>query len=168
MESYLRPLENINQISLAAMELANLAKNDKRAYDLVIRKNVFINKILPGITLRKLSTTELAYYAAPYQKPSNRKPLLQYLREQPFVNKSSAAIPVIRRYSEWLQNSSLQKLMLYGWPGLITTMDDVKWAEENLSHLTLGDLGNGLHNLPECSPTTIAKQINEWIDYSFK
>ncbi len=167
MESYLRPLIDNQQISLAAMELANLAKDDKKAYDLIMRKNIFINKVLPGITLRKLSPLEMTYYAAPFQKPNSRKPLLQYLREQPFVNKTSAAIPVIRRYSEWLQNSSLQKLMFYGMPGLITTMDDVRWAEEHLPNLTLCDLGNGLHNLPECSPIAIANEINEWLDCYF-
>ena len=164
MEAYLRPLIDINQISLAAQELANLAKHDKKSYDLVMRKNIFINKILPGITLRKLSQLELAHYAAPYQKSNSRKPLWQYLREQPFVNKASAAIPVIRRYSAWLQKSTLPKLMFYGLPGLITTMDDVQWAMDTLPNLSLYDLGNGLHNLPECSPIAIANEINGWID----
>ncbi len=164
MESYLRPLTNSNQISIAAHELANLAKHDKKSYDLVVRKNIFIHKILQGITLRKLSQLELSHYAAPFQKSNSRKPLWQYLREQPFVNKSSAAIPVIRRYSAWLQKSPLPKLMFYGLPGLITTMADVQWAMDNLPNLNLYDLGNGLHNLPECSPIAIANEINEWID----
>ena len=162
MESYLRPVVDIHEISLAAQELANLAKQDKKSYDLVMRKNIFLTKILSGITLRKLNPLELAYYIEPYQKISSRKPLWQYLMEQPFVNKSSAAIPVIRRYSAWLQKSSLPKLMFYGLPGLLTTIDDVRWARENLPHLTIVDVGNGLHNLPECEPFVIAQELNNW------
>lgn len=162
MESYLRPLTDIHQVSLAAQEIANLGRHDKKSYDLVIRKNIFLTKILPGITLRQLNPVELANYLTPFQKISSRKPLWQYIMEQPFVNKSSAAIPVIRRYSSWLQKSSLPKLMFYGLPGLLTTMDDVQWAKDHLTHLNVVDVGNGLHNLPECEPFVIADEIVNW------
>ncbi len=164
MESYLRPITNVEQVSLAAQELANLAKQDDLVYDLVIRKNIFLTKILPGITLRKLNPIELACYVAPFHKMSSRKLLLQYLMEQPFVNEESPAIPVIKRYSNWLQKSSLPKLMFYGLPGLLTTMDDVQWAQDHLSNFSLIDIGNGLHNLPECSPFMIANEIVNWYE----
>lgn len=164
LESYIRPVqEEPSKVSLPAQELANMMKDPKHAYDLIMNKNFFVNKILPSITLRKLSPAEMDAYQEPFKLPGSCKPLWQCVQELPLINKKSAAIDLIAHYSDWLQSTAVPKLMLFALPGLLTTIEDIQWARENLLNLTTTDLGTGLHYLPECEPLELASAINQWI-----
>lgn len=164
LESYIRPIpENPAMVSLPAQELANVMKDSKKAYDLIMNQNYFVNKILPSITLRKLLPQEMDLYLEPFHQPGSCKPLWQCVQELPIINKVSAAIDLISHYSKWLQKTSIPKLMLYALPGLLTTIEDIQWAKQNLSNITTVDLGTGLHYLPECAPLELGSAIKHWI-----
>src|SRR5437870_1144594 len=49
--------------------------------ELILQKNVFIERILPGAILRKLSDDELAAYREPWLEPGeSRRPMLTWPR----------------------------------------------------------------------------------------
>jgi haloalkane dehalogenase len=46
--------------------------------------NVFIHKMIPDMILRKMTKTEMDYYASPYPTVKSRKPLLKWPLDVPF------------------------------------------------------------------------------------
>ena len=63
------------------------------------------------------------------------------LQDNPYVNPDSKVIPIIEKYSEWLEKTPVKKLLLYGGPGFITTKTAVSWAIKTLPNLKAVDLG---------------------------
>src|SRR3984885_10915643 len=53
--------------------------------DMILQKNIFVERILPGSVLRKLSDEEMATYRKPFVEPGeSRRPTLTWPRQIPF------------------------------------------------------------------------------------
>ena len=124
--------------------------------------HLFVKKFLPQSVMRKLSAEEEAYYAAPYQKIRDRKPIQRWPLEIPLEGKPKDVAEVVRVYSEKFQASDLPKLFFYVNPGLIITPKEADWCLRNLKNLTAVDLGEGLHFLQEDYPHEIGEALADW------
>jgi haloalkane dehalogenase len=70
---------------------------------LVLDENMFIEKMLPGITQRALSADEMAEYRRPFLKAGDdRWPTLQWPREVPLSGEPADVHDRIAAYSAWL------------------------------------------------------------------
>ena len=162
IESHIRPATSREMISLPVQELAGILNSEDGGYDVVMNSNYFVSKVLPSGVLRNLTEQEMEHYRQPFNSAGSCKPLWQYLQNLPLGEDNDPVTQLIERYSQALTQSTHPKLMMYAMPGFITTMDTIQWAKQNLSELSLVDIGDGLHYPQESNPQAICKAINHW------
>jgi haloalkane dehalogenase len=124
--------------------------------------NVFVTQILPQAILRKLSTEEMDYYAAPYKNVKSRKPLRQWPCEIPIEGKPADMYDVVSTYNQKLQESELPKCLFYATPGGLINDKTVGWCKQNLKNLKIVDIGDGIHYLQEDNPHLIGEELAKW------
>jgi haloalkane dehalogenase len=63
---------------------------------------------------------------------------------------------------DWLQETTLPKLLVYTTPGLILGEDDVAWCRQHLKHLDAMHAGAGFHYPQEENPHGIGRAFLTW------
>ena len=124
--------------------------------------NMFVTKILPQAIVRKLSTEEMDYYAAPYKTVQSRKPVRQWPCEIPIEGKPADVYESVSNYSKKLQVSEVPKLLFYATPGGLIDRKTLDWCKQNLKNLKVIDIGDGIHYLQEDNPHLIGQEIAKW------
>ena len=108
--------------------------------------NVFINKMIQDMVLRKMTKKELEYYAKPYPTIKSRKPLLQWPLAVPFDGgKPEIVAKAITSWHNWLMDSEIPKLFFYVSPGVGIKEKDVKVIKQGMKNLKSVYLGEGLN-----------------------
>jgi haloalkane dehalogenase len=88
--------------------------------EMVIEKNVFVERILPASVLRGLTGEEMTVYRHPYlEKGESRRPTLTWPREIPIDGQPSDVHEIVAGYAEWLTGSEIPKLFINADPGAI-------------------------------------------------
>src|SRR5262249_33086425 len=119
---------------------------------MVLEDNFFIEKILPGAILRKLSAEEMAEYRRPFAEAGEgRRPTLTWPREIPIEGDPADVTAVAAAYAEWLKTSNVPKLFVKAEPGLLladgANLDFVRgWPAQ--AEVTVA----GVHFVQEDSP----------------
>lgn len=163
VEGYLNTPPEIREAPLPVQELASLLLDKEKAKKLILNDNYFIEKLLPGITLKKLSQDELKVYQEPFKTEKDRMVLWQFILEHPYYNSCEATLELIKSYTAWLQSTPIPKLMMYAIPGFLTSIKTIAWAQKNLPNLTLAEVGQGLHYLPETCAEEIGQALSDWL-----
>ena len=130
---------------------------------MVLEKNVFIEKVLPGSVLRGLTDTEMAVYRRPFETPGeDRRPTLTWPRQIPLDGEPADVAAIAERYSEWLKTSNVPKLFINAEPGAILVGRQREFARSlpNQVEVTV----RGSHFIQEDSPNEIATAIADWLD----
>lgn len=161
-ESHIRPTTDWNMLSLPVQQLATLLNRPGASYRAVVQQNYLVTKLLPSGVIRSLDPVELENYEEPFPTPESRKPLWQYILDLPLGNGPDNVVNLISQYSDWLQQSSIPKLMLYAVPGFITTMATVQWATDHLKNIHFVALDNALHFAQESVPDLFGQKLREW------
>ena len=100
------------------MRPALQALRSEAGEEMVLRDNFFIEKILPGAILRKLSAEEMAQYRRPFAEPGEgRRPTLTWPREIPIEGEPADVTAIVAAYADWLKTSHVPKLFLRAEPG---------------------------------------------------
>jgi len=133
-----------------------------KGHKMIVKKNMFIEKMLPMMTARKLTKEEMEFYRAPYLNEADRKPLMMWPREIPFDGEPKETHKIISEYSTKMHESKLPKLLLWVKPGVIIKQRDVEYLRREMHNLTDIYLGKGKHFVQEEHPHTIGKHIVEW------
>ena len=118
METIVRPLEweEWPEKARAIFQAMRSPAGD----DLVLQKNVFVERILPASVLRALTEAEMAAYRAPYLEPGeSRRPTLAWPRQIPIAGEPKDVVEIVESYAAWLAKSSLPKLFINAEPGSI-------------------------------------------------
>lgn len=129
---------------------------------MILEKNIFVERILPGSILRTLSDDEMAEYRRPFAQPGeDRRPTLTWPRQIPLDGEPADAVEIIAQNWAWLQASSVPKLLVNGRPGAILTgpMLDSARRLANQSEVTV----KGSHFIQEDSGAEIGRAIREWL-----
>ena len=130
---------------------------------MVLRDNFFIEKILPGAILRKLSDEEMAHYRRPFAEPGEgRRPTLTFPREIPIEGEPADVFEVVNAYDEWLKTTTVLKLFIKGEPGgILSAGRDVKFAQSlrPQTEVTVA----GVHYLQEDSPDDLGRAVAAWM-----
>lgn len=124
--------------------------------------NAFITQMLPSLMERKLSEAEKVYYAAPYPTIASRKAIRQWPLEVPLDGQPADVHEIVASYNQWLQQTTLPKLLFYVSPGVAIGTDELAWCQQHLSNLTTIDLGSGTHFIQEDYPHQIGQNLAEW------
>lgn len=130
--------------------------------DLVLQKNVFVERILPASVLRKLGEAEMEAYRAPYLEPGeSRRPTLTWPREIPIEGKPRDMVNIVRAYGKWLEESRVPKLFINAEPGsiLVGAQRDYcrRWPDQEEVAVS------GNHFIQEDSPHEIGAAIAAFV-----
>src|SRR3954468_18479854 len=80
---------------------------------MVLDKNVFVERVLPGSVLRTLTTDEMAEYRRPYLEPGeSRRPTLTWPRQIPIEGEPADVTAIVAAYADWLAQSEIPKLLI--------------------------------------------------------
>ena len=82
--------------------------------EIILKKNAFVDRILPGSVLRELSQQEMDIYRKPYlEEGESRRPTLTWPREIPIEGSPQDVFELVRSYSGWLANNAIPKSVSY-------------------------------------------------------
>jgi haloalkane dehalogenase len=88
--------------------------------ELVLQKNVFVERILPASVLRPLRDDEMEVYRAPFREAGeSRRPVLTWPREIPIEGEPDDVVAIVAQYGAWLTQSPVPKLFINAEPGSI-------------------------------------------------
>ena len=130
--------------------------------ELILSKNVFVERVLPGSILRKLTDDEMAEYRRPFLTAGeDRRPTLSWPRQIPLDGHPADVTSVVADYAAWLAGSQIPKLFINAEPGSILTgrPRELCRAWPNQTEVTVP----GLHFIQEDSPHEIGTAIAQFI-----
>lgn len=131
--------------------------------ELVLERNMFIERILPASILRQLSEEEMDSYRRPFLAPGeSRRPTLTWPREIPFDGEPHDVYEIVSNYARWLAyNEQLPKLFINADPGIILTGNQREFcrAWPNQTEVTV----KGLHFIQEDSPHEIGQALAKFV-----
>ncbi len=159
MEAIVRPL-TWDEWSPLARDLFR-ALRSAAGEEMILQKNVFIERILPGSVLRKLGADEMAVYRRPYLEPGeSRRPTLTWPREIPLDGEPADVAAIVEEYSRWLSASPIPKLFVNADPGAILIGAQREFCRKwpNQREVT----AKGVHFIQEDSPHEIGTAVAEW------
>ena len=156
---------------VAPVTWADWPENARRAFqgfrseagdDMILAKNMFVERILPGSVLRKLAEEEMAEYRRPFANPGeDRRPTLTWPRQIPIEGEPADVVAVVEDYSRWLAASPVPKLFINADPGsiLIGRQRELCRTWPNQTEITV----KGLHFLQEDSPDDIGRALAAFV-----
>ncbi len=159
MEAIVRPLtwdEWPEQIRPLFKEIRSAAGEK-----IILKKNLFIEGILPASIIRRPIDLEMDQYRRPYLKPGeNRRPLLTWPRQIPIEGEPEEVVEIVASYAKWLTGSKVPKLFINAEPGgiLIGAQREFCRTWPNQKEVTV----KGIHYIQEDSPKEIGSAISEW------
>jgi len=130
--------------------------------EMVLQKNVFVDRILPASVIRGLTPEEMERYRARYREPGEaRRPTLTWPREIPLEGEPADVARLVQAYADWLAASPLPKLFVNAEPGSILTgpQRDFCRAWPNQQEVTV----RGNHFIQEDSPDEIGRAIASFV-----
>jgi haloalkane dehalogenase len=163
MEAILAPVPSWDAFPPDAREMFQSFRTPELGWDLIVRKNMFVERVLPGSVVRQLSEEEIARYREPFLDESSRKPVWRWPNEIPIEGEPADVAELVGAYNAWLQKTTLPKLLLYANPGALIQGPVLDWARSQLQNLDTVDLGEGIHFLQEDHPRMIGGELASWL-----
>lgn len=129
--------------------------------DLVLKRNLFIEGVLPNSILRKLTDDEMATYRAPFVTEEDRQPMLNWPRQIPIAGEPANVVALVQQYAQWLSTSPVPKLFVNAEPGsiLVGAQRDFCRTWPNQQEVTVP----GLHFIQEDSGAAIGQAVAAWL-----
>ena len=160
MEGIVRPVlwEEWNQQSRSVFE----GFRSEAGEAMVLRKNVFVEKVLPGSVLRVLTEAEMTVYRRPFLTPGeDRRPTLSWPRQIPLAGEPREVVDIVQEYADWMATNDLPKLFVNAEPGAILVGAQREFCRgwKNQTEVTV----RGSHFIQEDSPTEIGEALHAWL-----
>ncbi|MET4065881.1 haloalkane dehalogenase [Bradyrhizobium sp. S3.2.6] len=130
---------------------------------MILEANAFVERVLPGGIVRKLSDDEMAPYRAPFPTPESRRPILTFPRELPVAGEPADVYEALQSAHAGLAVSTYPKLLFSGEPGALVAPEFAETFAASLKHCAHVRLGAGLHFLQEDHPEAIGRSVAGWI-----
>ena len=130
---------------------------------MVLDRNVFVERVLPGSMIRKLTEDEMDVYRRPFAEAGEgRRPTLTWPREIPIEGHPADVHDIVANYAEWLSRSDIPKLFVNAEPGAILTGAQRDYCRRwpNQSEITV----KGVHFIQEDSPVEIGQGLRSWLE----
>ena len=129
--------------------------------DLILKKNLFIEGVLPSAIIRDLSEKEMTVYRKPFLNELERRPTLDWPRQIPINGEPEKVCAIVEKYSGWMSENEIPKLFINAEPGSILVGKQRKFCRtwKNQKEVTV----KGTHFMQEDSPHEIGQAIAEWV-----
>ena len=128
--------------------------------EMILDRNIFVERVLPGSVLRQLAPEEMAEYRRPFQNREDRWPTLAWPREIPIDGEPADVTALVGAYAEWMAQNEIPKLFVNAEPGAILTGAPREFCRRwpNQTEVTV----TGSHFIQEDSGPEIGRAIAEW------
>jgi haloalkane dehalogenase len=130
--------------------------------ELVLERNAFVERVLPGSVLRGLTEDELEVYRRPFRESGeSRRPTLTWPRELPIEGTPADVVAIAESYAGWLRSSPVPKLFVNAEPGAILTgaQRELCRSWPNQREVTVP----GIHYVQEDAPDEIGRALAGWL-----
>ncbi|PJK27827.1 haloalkane dehalogenase [Minwuia thermotolerans] len=160
MEAIVRPMDwdEFNQDARPVFEGFRSEAGEK----MVLDKNTFVERVLPGSVLRGLTEDEMAVYRRPFAEPGEgRRPTLTWPRQIPLDGEPEDVVAIVGDYADWMAENELPKLFVNAEPGaiLIGAQREFCRSWKNQTEVTV----RGSHFVQEDSPDEIGQALAGWL-----
>jgi haloalkane dehalogenase len=129
--------------------------------EMILQKNMFVERVLPSSVIRKLGEEEMAVYRAPFAGPGeDRRPTLTWPRMIPIEGEPADVVKVVEDCAAWLAASDVPKLFINADPGsiLVGRQRELCRTWPNQTEVTV----KGRHFLQEDSPDEIGRALADF------
>ncbi len=129
---------------------------------MVLEKNMFVERVLPGAVIREMTDTEMDHYRKPYLEPGeDRRPTLTWPRMIPIEGEPPEVCRIADDYGAWLSTCDVPKLFINADPGSILTGPQREFCRSwpNQTEVTV----KGTHFVQEDSPDEIGQAVAEFV-----
>ena len=129
---------------------------------MVLDKNTFVDRVLPGSIIRELDADEMDEYRRPFiDAGEGRRPTLTWPRQIPIAGEPADVTQIAADYAAWLGESEVKKLFVNAKPGAILTgkQREICRAWPNQTEVTV----SGSHFIQEDSPDEIGAALAAWM-----
>jgi len=130
--------------------------------EMVLEKNVFVERVLPSSIMRKLKEEEMEEYRRPFRFPGeDRRPTLSWPRQIPIEGQPADVVQIVKDYGDWLSRADVPKLFINAEPGsiLVGRQRDFCRTWPNQQEVTV----KGIHFIQEDNPDEIGQAIANFI-----
>jgi len=129
--------------------------------EMVLDKNMFVERVLPASILRSLEPAEMAEYRRPFAgSREDRWPTLSWPREIPIDGQPASVAELATAYAGWMAENDVPKLFVNAGPGAILVGDQREFCRSwrNQTEVTVA----GSHFIQEDSGPEIGQAIAAW------
>lgn len=129
---------------------------------MVLDQNMFVEGLLPQLTMRQLSDEEMARYREPYDRPGEgRRPTLQWVRALPLGGEPADVTAIVGEYGKWLALSDVPKLFINAEPGAFMN-DRLRQLVRSWPNVTEHQV-SGAHFIQEDIPDEVGGTIARFV-----
>ena len=162
---FIRPIPTWEEFvrGVPAREIFRKFRTPREGERLILDGNVFVERVLPGGMLRKLSEAEMAVYRAPFPTPESRRPTWRLPNELPIAGEPADVYATLEAAHAALAASTYPKLLFAGEPGALVPPSLADHCARTLHDCALVKLGAGVHFLQEDHPETIGRAVATFI-----
>lgn len=129
--------------------------------EIVLEKNVFVDRILPSSVIRDLTEEEMTHYRKRFTEPGeSRRPTLAWPRQIPIDGEPPEMHAIVSDYSNWLSTSDVPKLYVHAEPGFLSTISEPHvrdWPNQQRVDVP------GIHFIQEDAPGEISTAIVDFL-----
>lgn len=166
MEGIVRVFEGWDEFPATAQKIFQAMRTADVGEEIVLQKNIFIERILPASTLRQLSDDEMATYRAPFATEQSRLPTLTWPRQIPMRGEGPEdVIDIVDTYQQWFRESrasaKIPKLHIDAEPGFFAPI--MRRELEEWPNVTTATVA-GHHFLQEDSGAKIGLLVREFLE----
>ncbi|OJJ12739.1 haloalkane dehalogenase [Alphaproteobacteria bacterium AO1-B] len=161
MEGIVKPLADWSEFNPEAAPIFQGFRSEK-GEELILDRNLFVDRVLPGSILRDLSAEEQAEYRRSFQNRDDRWPTLTWPRQIPIGGEPADVTQIASDYAAWMAENDLPKLFINADPGaiLIGAPRDFCRTWKNQQEVTV----KGSHFIQEDSGAEIGRAVAGWLE----
>jgi haloalkane dehalogenase len=160
---FIRPMPSWNDFHKDAIETFQQFRTPGVGETMILEGNAFVEGVLPGATVRKLTDEEMSVYRAPFPTPESRRPTWRFPNELPIAGEPADVYATVEEAHRALAQSSYPKLLFVGDPGAIISPAFAASFARGLKNCRLVQLSSGIHYLQEDHPDVIGATVKEWL-----
>jgi len=158
LEGIVRPFRSWDEWPAATRAFFQAQRTDA-GEDLILRKNLFIEYLLP---LRHIPAEAIEVYRRHYRNPGlSRMPMLAWTRDLPIAGSPADVVRIVEEYSQWLASSPIPKLFIDAEPAgfLIGAQREFCRSWPNQQTVTV----QGAHFLQEEAPQAVGEATARFV-----
>jgi haloalkane dehalogenase len=160
---FIRPIRSWDELPAKGAETFKKFRTPGVGETMILEENIFVERMLPAATVRKLTDEEMAVYRAPFPTLESRRPTWRFPNELPIAGEPADVYATMEEAHRALAASTYPKLLFAGDPGSFVSPAFAKNFVNGLANCRLVQLSSGIHYLQEDHPDVIGSQVKEWL-----